>query len=153
MGYGPPTVPYLKTGAPYPCSFCDVTPSRASSHVMLIMQPITSIQSLAPTPVTPLLSDCKHYDRYGPQMGPKIRCGITKKWETDPCYFLRPFFGVLLLHPLFSNFGPRGLALGRAMAVPILITTTPAPTLQPTHWKPSNNWSGRLWNTHLTVRI
>ena len=110
MGYGPHSGPNLKR-AIYPCSFYDVTPAYASSHVMLVLKPITFIHSLAPTPVSPLLSDCTPYDSYGPHMGPKIRWGITQKCAPDPCSFLRPLFlGCFFCTPLYFEFWAPGLS-------------------------------------------
>jgi len=57
MGSVPHTGPNQKMGT-LPLLFFvpyDVTPSRASSNVMIILQTINSIHSLAPTTVTPLL--------------------------------------------------------------------------------------------------
>ena len=98
-------------GAPYPCYFCepsDVTPARASSHVMRNLQSITSIHSLPPTPLKSLLSDCKHYDSCGPHIGAQNSMGCKSKMATDPCSFLRHFLGCSFCTTFFSNFGPRG---------------------------------------------
>lgn len=42
---------------------------------------------------------------------------------------------------------------GRLLEGILLLHNNAYPHMQPTHWKPSGNWSGKSWNTQLTVQV